>query len=486
MRFTTEPKRRNEIKEGISKYFEEKNCSSFKALLINSGLSNYKNKTVENQSLNNFVENFYSLLIDDFEKKYSVKTTDLIKFLNYIQEDKLYNNNDNKEAIKEMIVKLEQEEKKEQEKAQKPLKPKEKKQLYKVYKEHYNCIVEYLKNGTLIPILGRNINLCDRQQDNASWTPQSPYPPTTRELAQYLTKNCSLSHSITEITAEEEVRCSLRKLGSSEAMEIVTLIDPSNNQKLAVEIDLPYLSECVTLRGGYDAIYNQLRSLFQNSFNPTTVHKFLAKLPTKLKEDRDFSHTYPLILTTNYDDVLEKTFDLEQDCYDVLSYIAKGEDRGRFRHRSSEDCKQSDEGKVIKNPGRYKNCNLRKQPVILKIHGALDWSDGDTRLDGFVITEDHYIDYLARTDVVASIPANIKRKLTNSNLLFLGYDLSDWCMRAILHSIWKEQPLNYPDYKSWVVPVGLGKLNRQLWHDRNAHILDVPLKEFITELDQRL
>ena len=307
-------------------------------------------------------------------------------------------------------------------------------------------IARYISNGTVVFILGSEINLWDRPlQENGKperWYRGCEFPPTDNEIAAYLINEGKLGDELPGETLAQVAR---------------------------------YL----TINFGSDGIYNALQQIYSTNYRPNRLHRFLAKLPTKLK-DRGFSHTYPLILTTNYDDVLDKTFDLEKECYDVVSYIAKGENRGRFRHRSSEDCKQSYEGKVIINPGKYKNCNLRKQSVILKIRGALD------RSNSFVITEDHYIDYLARTDVVASIPANIKRKLTNSNLLFLGYDLSDWCMRAILHSIWKELPLNYPDYKSWVVPVGLGKLNRQLWHDRNAHILDVPLKEFITELDQRL
>lgn len=471
MKFPNDPTTISEIRNIICECFLGKDTTNRVAMLTILTLNNYIKKLKIDATLDNFINQLYALFILQYEKQSLLIDTDLIKFLELIKVYKFYKNEDDKQEIEQLIAKLKETETDLPSDLAPPIDP---------HEEAVNLILDCLKNGTLVPILGRNINLCGRSTSD-TWTPESSYPPTTRELAQYLTKNCPFSHSITEITPEEEVRCSLRKLRSSEGKGLVILTEPNSNQKLAVEVDLPYLSECVTLHGGSDAIYNQLRSLFQRSFNPTPLHTFLAELPKKLK-NRGFYHSYPLILTTNYDDVLERTFDREQECYNTLSYIAKGKYQGRFRHRSSKDRK----GKVIKTPNLYSSCDTSQQSVILKIHGALDWSDGETRRDGFVITEDHYINYLAHADVFNSIPAIIREKLTSSNLLFLGYDLSDWCMRAILHCIWKEQPLNYPEYKSWVVPVGSRKLNRQLWQGRNADILNISLEEFITKLNQRL
>ena len=43
--------------------------------------------------------------------------------------------------------------------------------------------------------------------------------------------------------------------------------------------------------------------------------------------------------------------------------------------------------------------------MILKIHGAVDRPNA--RRDSYVITEDHYIDYLTKTDIGQLIPAEL-------------------------------------------------------------------------------
>ena len=52
-----------------------------------------------------------------------------------------------------------------------------------------------------------------------------------------------------------------------------------------------------------------------------------------------------------------------------------------------------------------------------------------------MITEDHYIDYLTRTDLVESHARDVTAKLRKSHFLFLGYGLRDWNLRVILHRI---------------------------------------------------
>ena len=72
--------------------------------------------------------------------------------------------------------------------------------------------------------------------------------------------------------------------------------------------------------------------------------------------------------------------------------------------------------------------------MILKIHGAVDRADAEA--DSYVITEDHYIDYLARENVARLIPAYLMARMRTSHFLFLGYGMRDWNLRVILRSIW--------------------------------------------------
>ena len=488
MKFTTDPTIKSEIRRIILECFEDKSSDYRKAILTHTELDSYKLHLKIDAKLIEFTDEFYALLIQQYKKESLLERVHLIKFLQVIKKYKWYKNEDDKQVIEDLIVKLKKVSSSTEATSTQTIIGSSK------YKSKLDLIFKCLTNGTLVPILGTDVNLCGRPAFDAIWTPQSPYPPTARELAQYLARErCPISQLIKQ--ENEEVRCSLRGLKPSEGSNIQhsindppILILPDNTQKLAVEIDLPYLSECVALlEGTYDAIYNQLQVLFQKSYTPTPLHEFLAELPTKFK-NTDF-----LIVTTNYDDILEKTFEKKGAFYDLLSYIAIGKNSGRFRYLSSEDRQKNHPGEVIKDY-QDKLRAPRQQTMILKIHGLLDWTNERkkydlTRNSGFIITEDHYINYLTYSENRSIIPIDIDSTLKNSNLLFLGYDLSDWRMRAILRCIWKEEhQLNHTRYRqSWVLPVSSGKLNRQLWEERNADILeDITLNEFIDELNQRL
>ena len=78
-----------------------------------------------------------------------------------------------------------------------------------------------------------------------------------------------------------------------------------------------------------------------------------------------------------------------------------------------------------------------ERTTILKIHGVVDRQN--RACDSYVITEDHYIDYLAHKDIAQQLPVQLLEKMSWSHFLFLGYSLRDWNLRVILHRIWGEQ-----------------------------------------------
>ena len=118
--------------------------------------------------------------------------------------------------------------------------------------------------------------------------------------------------------------------------------------------------------------------------------------------------------------------------------------------------------------------------LILKIHGAVDRDEADR--DSFVITEDHYIDYLTKTDIEQLLPSDILGQLRRASFLFLGYSMADWNLRVILHRIWGEQPLSY---SSWAIRKDADPVEEALWRARKVDVLDIPLEEYIVELDGR-
>jgi hypothetical protein len=117
----------------------------------------------------------------------------------------------------------------------------------------------------------------------------------------------------------------------------------------------------------------------------------------------------------------------------------------------------------------------------VKIHGAVDRAQSDR--DSYVITEDHYIDYLTKTEVGQLLPAELLVSLTRSRFLFLGYSMQDWNLRVILHRIWGQQPLAY---KSWAIQKDPSEIEQELWRARGVDVLDIPLEEYVTGLESRL
>jgi hypothetical protein len=292
-----------------------------------------------------------------------------------------------------------------------------------------------MAEGQVVPLLGAGVNLCDRPSGHA-WE-LGHYLPNGSELADYLAK--------TFYFPEVEERNLLR------------------------------VSQYVVTKEGKGPLYFELRKLFDANYPVTPVHDFFAGLPGRLRERG--TPKYQVILTTNYDDALERAFDAVHEQYDVVWYIADGEPRGKFWHRAP----GGTEPTVIERPNSYDGLAVDERTVILKIHGAVDRQDADR--DSYVITEDHYIDYLTKTDIGQLIPAELLVKLTHSHFLFLGYSMQDWNLRVILRRIWGQQAL---DWKSWAIQKDPNEIERQLWKAREVDVFDVPLEEYISGLDGAL
>ena len=312
---------------------------------------------------------------------------------------------------------------------------------------HYDLILNVIRKGKLIPFLGAGVNLCDRPQ-GMSWAQQpDDYLPSGAELAQHLADDVSYR---------------------------------GDNKR-----DLLRTSQYVAAALGSAHLYDSLRDVFNENRPPTSAHRFLARLP-KVLHGKGYPVDYPLIVTTNYDDLMERAFEEIDQPYDVVSYMAEGDDRGKFLHWPAAGTtavgSSLDEPTVIDVPNQYGGLSLKERPVVFKIHGAIDRSVGG-EWDSYVITEDHYIDYLARIDPASLIPATLLAKLRRNHFLFLGYSLSDWNLRVILHRIWGEQKLSW---QSWAVQLDPDSLEQEFWDQRGVAILNLPLNEYVSALSERL
>jgi hypothetical protein len=100
-----------------------------------------------------------------------------------------------------------------------------------------------------------------------------------------------------------------------------------------------------------------------------------------------------------------------------------------------------------------------------------------------VITEDHYIDFLQRTELSKLVPLPLLTPLKESHFLFLGYSLRDWNLRVILQQIWEEQEHGW---SSWAVQHESSALDQKFWMRRSVDIQVVDLLDYVQAVEAAL
>ncbi|MHB1309816.1 MAG: SIR2 family NAD-dependent protein deacylase [Limisphaerales bacterium] len=307
---------------------------------------------------------------------------------------------------------------------------------------HFSAIRDSILDGDLVPFLGAGVNLCGRPP-NEPWK-EGTYLPSGGELAERLAADFSYKPEW-------------------------------GNPK-----DLLRVCQFIATVRGTRPLFLDLHRCFNADYPFTPVHRFLAGLPGQLRS-RGYPYHPMLIATTNYDDVMERAFSEAGERYDVVTYICEGKLSGRFVHRRVDGQRV-----VIESPNEYDGGLFKQVPVIFKLHGTVERRDrtvaatAQTRGDeSFVITEDHYIDYLARASDTGLIPAEILGKLSISNILFLGYSLGDWNLRILLQRIWLERELTA---NCWAVNAFADYLEQEIWKKRGVQILRLRLEHYFGQL----
>ena len=288
----------------------------------------------------------------------------------------------------------------------------------------YRLIYENLNRGLVIPFLGAGASY---NRDLTSPAAGQQYLPTAHEQANYL------AHK-SEFPSEES-------------------------------IDLAKVAQYYSLIGGRMPLYRELHRIFDRDFPLAPLHTFLASVERPL-----------LIITTNYDDLIERAFVQQGRPFDVVIHTTNPDLGDRllwFAHGTNAP-------REI-NPNRL-DIDLQSVTVIYKMHGTVDRHKPDR--DQYVITEDDYVDFLVRMTKNKAIPAIFAESFQTSHFLFLGYSLRDWNLRVILNRI--QTDLRRPsDITSWGVQYKPSPMERKFWQKRGVEVYDLLLNDFVRELSAR-
>ncbi len=316
-------------------------------------------------------------------------------------------------------------------------------------KLHRELVVAALRRGRVVAFLGAGVNLCDRPQGLA-WQPrENKYLPSGFELARHL---ASTFHYPAQ-------PCPFAGKGCPRP-------EP--------ELDLLRVSQfgATLLESG--PLYEELHTLFGRDFPPTSAHNFLASLPSPLAPQSRPEDRHLLIVTTNYDDLMERA--LGDGNYDLVFYVPDDEPRARFWHRPPGQA-----AVPIENPNEYPHIFFEQRPVVLKIHGTVGRAEQER--EGFVITEDQYIEYLAEEPLEKLLPPALLGKMRDQHhLLFLGYSLRDWNFRVFFRRLKR----NSKKYKGWAVLLHSDEAEKQFWVKNGVDIIEQPLDGYIHDLAEAL
>lgn len=237
----------------------------------------------------------------------------------------------------------------------------------------------------------------------------------------------------------------------------------------ALEEDRAAVAQYIADRFGREELNAQIRELFARSpFVQRETHELFAgwrEFRTRTGKQLPF----PMVITTNYDDVLERRLAAAGLPYHLLSYQAEGPHRGLFYHRSVDDVLR-----VIEKPQ-----NIRMFApgfVVIKLNGGFDHQHRIP--ESFAATRLDYWYLAARIPDI--LPAAVQRDLSAQPILFLGHGLAAPDIESLVR--FAHRTRSGP--RSWAVV--LKNSGIEYWRQCGVDILQKPVSSYVNELRRRL
>jgi SIR2-like domain len=233
--------------------------------------------------------------------------------------------------------------------------------------------------------------------------------------------------------------------------------------------DLTKVAQFCSAKGGPDLLRDALRRVFNKDFEYGQLHKYLATVAARKPL---------LIVTTNYDDLIERAFRDRGQAYDLVIHTSEPElgDQIHWQPHAT--------GDPVPILPKNLDIKLEETTVIYKMHGTVDRRSG--KRDQYVITEDDYIEFLGRMTKNKAIPAIFAEPFKTRGFLFLAYSLSDWNMRVVLSRIAKEllSKKQRKGIKSWSIQCNVSQLEHLLWQNRDVDVYDMTIDAFVEGLER--
>jgi SIR2-like domain len=196
-----------------------------------------------------------------------------------------------------------------------------------------------------------------------------------------------------------------------------------------------------------------------------------------------------LLVTTNYDVLLERTLERRGIRYLSIAHIVRNSKyAGRFLCYDSlnaplESC--------IRTKTQLEEMLLdldesaSSTVLVYKLHGTAQAGVGPRNMiDSVVLTESDYIEFL-EDERLDKIPSRILKTLREANIMFLGYSLEDWNFRVLLQRLHRvQQQQKQRANKHWACRLMdmRDEVELQFWAIRGVNLYSIPLQDFLYRL----
>jgi hypothetical protein len=311
----------------------------------------------------------------------------------------------------------------------------------------YGIICNQLKRGEVIPFLGAGASLSGRPRD-LEWDERSTgFLPTGRDLAKLLAGEAEFPSS-----------------------------DPHDREDLA-KVASYYLEQ-----SDRPSLVARLHEIFNRTYQVGEVHRFLANVPVPL-----------LIVTTNYDDLIEQAFRAVDKPYHLVVHPTESKELA-----GSVLWWKPGAAEPVSYPPAKLPLSVTDTTIIYKMHGSIDRQE--PKWDSFVISEEDYVDFLSRMTGQTAIPARFMLHFRTRRFLFLGYGLADWNLRVVLKNLKStlvrpeivassdqpDVPVPEEGLRSWAVQYKPSELEQMLWQARKVNIYDMMIDTFLARICERM
>ena len=206
-----------------------------------------------------------------------------------------------------------------------------------------------------------------------------------------------------------------------------------------------YLADAVdreTLSNSVDEIVRTYLS------RPSNVHELLANLPRALRQSGVVAPM--VVMTTNWDAVLEPLFAAAGEPLDLFVYNHTGPYKGLFLHRAPDGSEV-----VVRRPEAYTRVELRGS-VLIKMNGGVD--DESRWPKSFAVATSDFAELSSRIPQV--LPLVLRDLIQPRSFLFWGHGLAEPDVHALMRHLHKLRSAS-----SWAVQLGPNPANIPYWRD---------------------